>query len=73
MNGPIRLMKFENIARIEDDQESRLQPVHTCWGCGILPGTPDPTEAGTPIQRCLDENINFIRRHYDTCRLLCYL
>jgi hypothetical protein len=30
-----------------------------CWpGQGILPGTPDPAEAGTPERRYLDETCN---------------
>jgi len=37
------------------NRESRLEPVGYLPGQGILPGTPDPAEAGTPARRYRDE------------------
>ncbi|MFP4439981.1 MAG: hypothetical protein ACLFVO_22320 [Chloroflexaceae bacterium] len=34
----------------------------TCRDSGMLLGTPDPAEAGTPERRDLDETFKFIRQ-----------
>jgi len=40
------------------NRESRLESVRYLPGQGILPGTPDPAEAGTPARRYPDETFN---------------